>query len=431
MFSKDAIKLLSDILELFAQTGKIPISMYEFDDQGKVKETIRSDENTFPLHCRKIWGLNSGAGHARCCENMCARASDAMTSRQTLELMCHAGLSNITEPIIAEGKVVASIQYGAFLSSNIHTNERLLQHENMVRELCVEEEISDEIKNLLLNEVPSRSHEELLRLQQILSPILKRIITSYIAQNEQNYSAQQAANHELQLKLQAILAQAENLLADFSGKSELAVPLNNIIGATEACGLVMHSLTKGDYLPQEYIFQNHHVKDFIDQAVLLCQAEATKKEIDLVIDLQPNEGRVNIQVSTAHLKQAISNLIQNAVKYSYRTTQQSNQRYVKITGRLVRSGYEISISNYGVGIEEDEYDAIFKTGYKGRLTRAEYRTGAGQGLALTKQIINRHHGTITLTSEPRGSAEDGIKPYITRFTIWLPIKQESEIGVRK
>jgi signal transduction histidine kinase len=424
MFSPDVIQLIRDVLELFAHASRLPIAMYEIEQNGNIVETVRSVEQLFPSHCHEVWKLKNGEGRRVCDESMCARARAAFDARETQDLICHAGLSNVTEPIIVDGKAVAAIQYGAFIPEDVEPEQRLKYHERAMRHLDVTESEASQIKELLLNTTPRRSREELERARGILTPILKRIISQYVMQREREVFIQHAANHDLQLKLQAVLAHAENLWTEVPNDFPFKEELQDIIGATEAAGTVMHSLARGAYLPKDYRFRGHLIREFIDRAIVLCRAEANKKGIQFVYDLAPQEGRISVQASDAHLQQVFNNVLQNAVKYSYRTTSESRQRFVSIRGRIVRSGYEIAISNYGIGIETDEYEKIFQEGYKGRLTEPEYRTGSGQGLALCQRIMTRHRGTIVPSSEPQGDVqEDGTRPYRTRFTVWLPLRQ--------
>jgi signal transduction histidine kinase len=61
--------------------------------------------------------------------------------------------------------------------------------------------------------------------------------------------------------------------------------------------------------------------------------------------------------------------------------------YVSLAGQVRDGGYEITVENYGVGIDPDEYELIFQRGYQGRQTRREYRSGQA-GLALTRPSHN-------------------------------------------
>ena len=91
--------------------------------------------------------------------------------------------------------------------------------------------------------------------------------------------------------------------------------------------------------------------------------------------------------------------------------------------------YRISVSNYGVGIEQYEIDdgSIFKDGYQGVLTQGENRTGSGKGLSFVKRVIDRHHGTIKADSAKMGSKHEFFgEPHLTTFTIRLPITQPQQ-----
>jgi signal transduction histidine kinase len=426
MFKGEAHHLIGLVLDLFAQTGKVPIAMYEYNEKGEVVETLRSDEGIFPKYCRMMWDLHSGNVRDVCIADMCERAKCVMEKREIGENICHAGLSNNTEPIIINNEVVAAIQYGAYIHEE-NKAENLKQYEICMQKLRVEKSSAERLRSELEVTTPKRTIRELETLRKTLSPILQKVIEVYVLQQAHNNDVQIAAMHEIQLKLQSILARAENLLDKFVENTDEYISIVDIIGATEACGTSIHSLTMGDYLPQKYIFKQYSIKGFIDRATSLCNAEARRKKVDILVELSPDDGKYYLGASESHLQQAFNNIIQNAVKYSYRTTEYSNKRYIKIMGKKENQGYEITVSNYGVGIEEDEYELVFKGGYKGRLTRAEYRTGSGRGLALSKQIINKHHGTIVAHSEPRGEKQDGgTKPYITYFKIWLPQRQPQE-----
>jgi signal transduction histidine kinase len=425
MFSQEAQELLQDIVNLFARASKIPVALYERTADGKVEETVRSEERLFPPHCHAIWALNNHKGREVCLANMCRRAELVIESQRSAPLLCHAGLTNITEPIAVNGKPFAAIQYGAFLvDGEADLRERLARHQDAMVRLGASPGEAERIRTLL-ELAPRRTEAEWEWVRQTLPPILTRILYPYVTQKERERLIQQGAYHDLQLRLQAALAHAENLISELPPTSPLREAVEDIMGAVEAGGTVLHSLTRGEYLPKDYRFKRHALRDFIERAITLCRSEARKKDIEITVEPLLADWRVSLQVSEQHLQQACNNLLQNAVKYSYRTTPDSKHRYISIRGRPVRNGYELVFANFGVGIEPSEYDLIFQEGYKGNLTKPEYRTGSGQGLALTKRVIEGHHGTITPWSEPvgGGTPPSGDGPYLTRFTVWLPLKQ--------
>ena len=70
----------------------------------------------------------------------------------------------------------------------------------------------------------------------------------------------------------------------------------------------------------------------------------------------------------------------------------------------------LSISDSGAGIAHEHLPHVFERFYKVDASRAAESTGSGLGLSITKAIIERHGGTIRVTSEPGR----------TTFTILLP-----------
>ncbi len=124
------------------------------------------------------------------------------------------------------------------------------------------------------------------------------------------------------------------------------------------------------------------------------------------------------------LRRAFLNLMDNAIKYSWRN------RYVALDFHLTEAGdARVIIENYGMGVPPEDQDAIFTLGVRLNLSdsNAVVRHGAGMGLTHTMRIIEHFGGGISLTSHPRlGKSPDPKNPYhnwITRVIVTLPIKQ--------
>jgi signal transduction histidine kinase len=263
---------------------------------------------------------------------------------------------------------------------------------------------------------------ELAVIREILSRVLKGVAYEYSHYRERDKRIQRAAYHDVQIRLQAALAYAENLQHNFVPSASEHASLESLMGAVSSAATVMHNLSHGAFLPEKYIFTRCDIADLIRRTAAFFRAEAASKNIRIEIDFRPNH--FVIQASELHLEQAISNLLQNAVKYSYRGSSDFSERFISAQGRIIGGECEVSISNYGVGIEADECDRIFLEGYKGRLTQQEYRTGSGQGLSLTKRVIDGHRGRIEVSSRRMSDqVSDGSPPYLTRFTVRLPLKQ--------
>jgi signal transduction histidine kinase len=187
----------------------------------------------------------------------------------------------------------------------------------------------------------------------------------------------------------------------------------------------------GEFL-EEYHFVSRSITALLQQAMGIYAAEAERRAVDIRLHLAPVNGKMPIlEISADHLQYAFNNLVHNAVKYSFRGGP-DRPRFVRISGQPAGSLYSITFENYGVGIlpEEIEGNLIFKDGYQGELTRKEHRTGSGRGLHFTRRIIERHGGSIRVTSIPKGDQDERPEgqPHLNRFVVDLPYQQPGVSG---
>lgn len=105
------------------------------------------------------------------------------------------------------------------------------------------------------------------------------------------------------------------------------------------------------------------------------------------------------------LERAVDNLIRNAISYSYANTQ------IFISLAQIDKGIRICVQNKGKTIPPEKIERVFEQFYRLDLARSSDTGGAGLGLAIAKEIIELHHGTISAYSE-----DD-----IIRFIIQLPL----------
>lgn len=115
--------------------------------------------------------------------------------------------------------------------------------------------------------------------------------------------------------------------------------------------------------------------------------------------------RIEFAGDSRRLFQALSNLLDNAIKYT------NVGGEIRLQGRLNPSGrgLVITVTDSGCGISEDDLPHIFERYYRGRAVR--HRQGSGLGLPLVRAIVRAHAGRITVASEPGGG---------TTFRIELP-----------
>jgi signal transduction histidine kinase len=152
--------------------------------------------------------------------------------------------------------------------------------------------------------------------------------------------------------------------------------------------------------------------EVIDQVLSTHRYQVINSGFDIQTDIQA--GLPSVLIDRDAMAQAISNLLDNAIKYSGKVKQLS------ITAKAVESNLFIEIADHGVGIPRAEQAKIFEKFYRVGNGLVHDVKGSGLGLSLVKHIIEAHKGTITVESDVgKGS----------RFTILLPISRSGTQSV--
>ncbi len=109
------------------------------------------------------------------------------------------------------------------------------------------------------------------------------------------------------------------------------------------------------------------------------------------IEFQVSQENIPIEVDAVLIRRALTNLIYNAMIH--------NAPHVKIVvGIEKKERTLITIKDNGRGIKKEELDKIFERYYRGTNTGDAHK-GSGLGMAIAKEIIQEHHGEITIYSE--------------------------------
>jgi signal transduction histidine kinase len=133
----------------------------------------------------------------------------------------------------------------------------------------------------------------------------------------------------------------------------------------------------------------------IDQAMESCEALARAGGVTLIRSARARKALV--YGNRDKLAQVFINLISNAIKYNT-----SRDPTVTIAGVLRKGTYEARVSDNGPGIPESERPRIFTKFARGPMPR---QVGAGLGLAISRQIVERLGGTLSLAEGKATGAE--------------------------
>ena len=118
----------------------------------------------------------------------------------------------------------------------------------------------------------------------------------------------------------------------------------------------------------------------------------------------PREGNVELilesirevtaDVDKVKLNLAVTNLVENAIKYNI------DSGWVRVTLDADHKYFYVKVADSGIGIPEDSVDHIFERFFRVDKARSREVGGTGLGLSITKNVIQMHHGVIDVESTP-------------------------------
>jgi DNA-binding response OmpR family regulator/anti-sigma regulatory factor (Ser/Thr protein kinase) len=144
---------------------------------------------------------------------------------------------------------------------------------------------------------------------------------------------------------------------------------------------------------------------FLERVVQSFQSWAERKRITLSVRCDKVTARGWYDAET--LEKILNNLISNALKFT------PEGGHVVVTGETTGNALCIVVEDTGVGIAAEHVPRIFDRFYM--VDESHRREGTGIGLALTKELVELHHGTISVRSESGKGAT---------FTLRVPIDRK-------
>ncbi|WP_395735958.1 ATP-binding protein [Prosthecobacter sp.] len=149
------------------------------------------------------------------------------------------------------------------------------------------------------------------------------------------------------------------------------------------------------------------LNDVVRQACRVCAPQILEKEIRLETQLDENVGMV--AADSARLQQVFWNVLKNAIKF----TPMKGVIHVS-SMRRAEGCCEVRVADHGIGIPADRLPHVFNAFEQGGASITREFGGLGLGLAISKALVDLHHGTIRAESAGAGQG--------ATFIIELPAK---------
>lgn len=170
------------------------------------------------------------------------------------------------------------------------------------------------------------------------------------------------------------------------------------------------SLVKMDKSAVQMSIEEVNINEFIEGILKGITPIASKRNIEIIFEsVRP----VSAQIDSVKLGMAFTNIIENAVKYNF------DNGWVKVTLNADHKFFYLRVADSGVGIPEELQDHIFERFYRVDKARSRETGGNGLGLAITRNAILLHRGSIKVHSvEKQG----------TTFAVRIPLIYQAQGG---
>ncbi|MEJ5351630.1 MAG: PAS domain-containing sensor histidine kinase [Melioribacteraceae bacterium] len=273
-----------------------------------------------------------------------------------------------SKPMIVDGEVSGMIGIGRNITNRKHDEQKIRELNAKLIEA-----------NRIISIERERARQKISLLEE-LSKLKSEFISNI--------------SHELRTPLASVVGFAETIATDDDLPRETVKEFSEII-LSEGRRLAkiindVLDFSKLESGEEELKKEEFLLIKIVDEAASEFSEEIKKKEI--VLSKEYPEQEVKIFADKRRIKQALSNLISNAIKYT------PNGGRISLMVSDYEKEIEITVSDTGIGIPEKEIPKLFQKFSKIYRPNAPV-SGAGMGLAVVKQIVDLHKGIIRVKSE--------------------------------
>ncbi|MBS2969455.1 HAMP domain-containing protein [Metabacillus sp. KIGAM252] len=221
-------------------------------------------------------------------------------------------------------------------------------------------------------------------------------------------------SHELRTPIALLQGYSEAIVDDIASTDEEKKEISKVIYEESLrMGRLVNELLDLARMEAGHVtllYEEVHVSELVSKISRKFQGMARDKTIELSTSL--NLDHDSFVMDSDKIEQVLTNLVDNAIRH----TDEGGK--VTFSVQSADKGLRFDVTDTGTGIPEEDLPFVFERFYKADKARTRGRAGTGLGLAIAKNIIEAHHGTITVHSK----IHEG-----TTFTFYLSKVDEAQL----
>jgi len=218
------------------------------------------------------------------------------------------------------------------------------------------------------------------------------------AENSERAKHQFLANmsHEIRTPMNAIKGMTDILIRR-NPKEDQKEYLDGIKQSSDSLLVIINDIldiSKIEAGKVELEYEPFSVNELVNNVHTIMQFKAEEKGLELKKEIPTEE--LNVNGDATRLRQILINLIGNAIKFTEKGLITTTIKSDKVDGKL---NLHFTVSDTGIGIDEDHADKIFKSFEQAYSDTSRKFGGTGLGLSISKKLVELYNGKIWVESE--------------------------------
>ena len=348
-----------------------PLTPFTYDDQADYITIIMPIIETASLETGDKSGL--GEADAPVLQGVLKASVSTKTIKTTLDMLTRTAL--LMELVIAASIFLLALFFAYYLVSPL---ERLSKSIAAVK------------AGYTTNPISAPEYLETRHIADSFNEVLARM-------NQLDASRQEFVSnvsHELKTPMTSAKVLADSLLMQEHVPEEIyrefLQDIDNEIDRENRIISELLTLVRMDNKEASLNVQALNINDMLEMIMKRVRPLAKKRDIELTLI---SERQIIAEVDETRLTMALTNLIENAVKYN------KEHGRVMVRTNADHQSFTIEIRDTGIGIPPESINRVFERFYRVDKSRSREMGGTGLGLSIARSIILQHHGAINVESK--------------------------------